>query len=94
LTVYVSALTAATLQTITTTTNGSTLYTNADDIKLTAPFNNAAPNLKPATGSPALTTAAKFDLAKLNVAFFDKVSYIGALDATTDWTATWTVWGK
>jgi hypothetical protein len=94
LTVYVSALTAATLQTITTTTNGSKLYANADDIKLTAPFNNAAPNLKPAAGSPALTTAAKFDLTKLNVAFFDKVSYIGALDGTTDWTAQWAVWGK
>ena len=94
LTVYASALDATTLQTITTTTNGSTVYTNADDIKLTAPFNNAAPNLKPAAGSPALTTAAKFDLTKLNVAFFDKVSYIGALDATTDWTAQWTVWGK
>jgi hypothetical protein len=94
LTVYASALTAGTLQTITTTTNGSILYANADDIKLTAPFNNAAPNLKPAAGSPALTTAAKFDLTKLNVAFFDKVSYIGALDATTDWTAQWTVWSK
>ncbi|HEY6900650.1 MAG TPA: hypothetical protein VI233_08410 [Puia sp.] len=74
--------------------DGSKLYASADDIKLTAPFNNAAPNLKPAAGSPALTTAAKFDLAKLNVAFFDKVTYIGALDATTDWTAGWTVWGK
>lgn len=74
--------------------NGSKLYASADDIKLTAPFNNAAPNLKPATGSPALTTAAKFDLTALNVAFFDKVNYIGALDGTTDWTATWAVWGK
>jgi len=94
LTVYASALDATTLQTITTGTNGSTLFANPSDIKLTDPFNNAAPNLKPATGSPALTTTARFDLAKLNVAFFDKVSYIGALDGTTDWTAQWTVWGK
>ena len=87
-------LDAATLQTITTTTNGSQLFANTADIKLTDPFNNASPNLKPASGSPALTTAAKFDLAKLNVAFFDKVTYIGALDASNDWTAQWTVWGK
>lgn len=84
----------ATLRTITTTANGSVVFANATDIKLTDPFNNASPNLKPATGSPALSTAAKFDLPKLNVAFFDKVTYIGALDAGNDWTAQWTVWNK
>jgi len=89
-----AVLDAATLETITTTTNGSVLYANAADIKLTDPFNNASPNLKPASGSPALTTAAKFDLDKLNVSFFDKVTYIGALDASNDWTAQWTVWNK
>lgn len=89
-----AVLDAATLQTITTTTNGSVLYANAADIKLTDPFNNASPNLKPASGSPALTTAAKFDLDKLNVSFFEKVTYIGALDASNDWTAGWTVWNK
>ncbi|HVU96099.1 MAG TPA: hypothetical protein VHE34_12785 [Puia sp.] len=89
-----AVLDAATLQTITTTTNGSVLYPNATDIKLTDPFNNASPNLKPASGSPALTTPAKFDLTRLNVAFFDKVTYIGALDASNDWTAQWTVWNK
>lgn len=83
-----------TFTTITTGANGSKVYTSADDIKLTAPFNNAAPNLKPATGSPALTTAAKFDLTPLSAAFFDKVTYVGALDGTTDWTAQWAVWGK
>ena len=80
--------------TITTTTNGSLYYTNFADIKLTDPFNNASPNLKPATGSPALTTAAKFDLPSLSGAFFDKVTYIGALDASNDWTAQWAVWNK
>lgn len=94
LTVSPALMDSATLRSITLGANSSQYFVNADDIKLTAPFNNASPNLKPQTGSPALTTPAKFDLAKLNVAFFDKVSYIGALDATNDWTAQWTVWGK
>jgi hypothetical protein len=89
-----TTLDATILKNLTEGANGSKQYANAADIMLTAPFNNAAPNLKPATGSPALTTAAKFDLTSLNVAFFDKVTYIGALDATNDWTAQWTVWGK
>ena len=86
--------TATDLETLTTGANGSQVFADPATIKLTDPFNNAAPNLKPASGSPALTTAAKFDLAKLNVDFFDKVGYIGALDATSDWTAQWTVWNK
>ena len=87
-------ITDATLGTITTTTNGSVLLAAAGDAKLGDPFNNASPNLKPLAGSPALTKAAKFDLDKLNVSFFDKVTYLGALDGTTDWTAQWAVWGK
>lgn len=87
-------LDSATLATLTLTTYKSQLFTNADDIKLTDPFNNAAPNLKPQAASPALTTAAKFDVGTLSDAFFDKVSYIGALDASNDWTAQWTAWGK
>jgi hypothetical protein len=94
LSVTPALLDAATLQSITTGANGSQYFANAADIRLTDPFNNASPNLKPAPGSPALSTAAKFDLAKLNVAFFDKVTYIGALDASNDWTAQWTVWNK
>ena len=83
------------LEAITTGVNASVYYADPADIKLTDPFNNASPNLKPATGSPALTTAAKFDIAgKLDDAFFEKVTYIGALDGTTDWTSGWTVWGK
>ena len=83
------------LEAITTGVNASVYYADPADIKLTDPFNNASPNLKPATGSPALTRAAKFDIAgKLDDAFFEKVTYIGALDGTTDWTSGWTVWGK
>lgn len=87
-------LDSTTLATITTTTNLSVNYTNAADIKLTDPFNNGAPNLKPAAGSPALSTAAKFDVGSLSDNFFDKVNFIGALDATNDWTSGWAVWNK
>jgi len=85
----------AALEAITTGVDLSVYYTNAADIKLTDPFNNATPNLQPASGSPALPTAAKFDITgKLDDAFFEKVSYIGALDGTTDWTSGWAVWNK
>jgi hypothetical protein len=81
------------LQTKTEVSNFSQLFVNATDIKLTDPFNNAAPNVKPMAGSPALT-GAKFDLPQLQDAFFTSVSYRGALDNTTDWTAGWAVWGR
>ncbi|MES1225538.1 MAG: cell shape-determining protein MreB, partial [Bacteroidota bacterium] len=71
----------------------SLLLTDVADAQLTDPFNNAAPNLKPAVGSPLLA-GALFDFGALSDAFFDKVTYIGALDGTTDWTAQWSVWGK
>lgn len=94
LTVTPAILDSTALATQTLTANGSFYYTDATSIKLTDPFNNAAPNLKPQSGSPALTTAAKFDLTSLSAAFFDKVTYIGALDATNDWTTGWAVWNK
>ena len=87
-------LDSAQLASITETTNQSVYYADASAIQLTDPFNNAAPNLKPKAGSPALTTAGKFDKGLLTDAFFDKTTYIGALDATNDWTAGWAVWGK
>jgi hypothetical protein len=87
-------LDSAQLATITQTTDSSVYYANAANIMLTDPFNNQAPNLKPLAGSPALTTAARFTRGLLTDAFFDKVTYIGALDATTDWTAGWSVWNK
>lgn len=89
-----SILDSATAATITTTTDVSVYYANAGDIKLGDPFNNAAPNLKPQSGSPALTKTAKFDVGSLSDGFFEKVTYIGAFDGTTDWTAGWTVWNK
>ncbi|WP_205508674.1 hypothetical protein [Longitalea arenae] len=71
----------------------STVLATAGDMKLTDPFNNTAPNLKPATGSAALS-GALFDFGTLGDAWFEKVSYRGALDGTIDWTANWAVWNK
>lgn len=82
------------LQARTETTNGSRLFTTTASIGLTDPFNNASPNLKPTAGSAALTTAAKFDLTQLQDPFFTPVTYIGALDASNDWTAGWAVWNR
>jgi hypothetical protein len=79
--------------TLTTGTYKTTVLAAAADAKLTDPFNNAAPNLKPATGSPALT-GALFDYGTLSDAFFDKVSFRGALDAGTDWTTGWAAWNR
>ncbi|MES1250361.1 MAG: hypothetical protein ABUL46_06725, partial [Chitinophaga rupis] len=88
-------LDSATLASITTGANASVYYSDPADIQLKDPFNNAAPNLQPQTGSPALTTAAKFDLTgSLDSDFFEKVNYIGAFDGTTDWMAGWTIWNK
>ena len=78
---------------LTTTTDKSQILASADEAGLTDPFNNAAPDLKPSASSPALT-GALFDLGDLNADFFEKVSYRGAFDGTTDWTAQWAVWGK
>ena len=81
---------------ITAQTSGdyeSTIVTDPATVMLTDPFNNANPNLKPAADSPALS-GALFDFGTLSDAFFDKVSYRGALDATTDWTTGWSVWNK
>jgi hypothetical protein len=86
-------LTDVTLQSITETTNSSQYFASAATIGLTDPFNNAAPNLKPATGSPALT-GAKFDLTQLQDPFFTAVSYRGALDASNDWTSGWAAWNR
>jgi hypothetical protein len=88
---------AASITNMLTGSNKSTILTvgtaGAADMKLTDPFNNAAPNVKPATGSAALS-GALFDFGTLGDAFFDKVAFRGALDGTTDWTASWTVWNK
>jgi hypothetical protein len=87
-------LDSAQLATITQTTGKSPYYANAADIMLTDPFNDAQPNVKPLAGSPTLTTAGLFDKGNLTDAFFEHTTFIGAMDATTDWTAGWAVWNK
>ncbi|BAV09255.1 hypothetical protein SAMN05421788_101695 [Filimonas lacunae] len=87
-------LDSAGLASLTTGANLSVYYSNYAEIKLTDPFANAAPKLQPASGSPALTKAAKFDAGLLSDAHFEKVTYIGAFDGTNDWTAKWAVWGR
>ncbi|OQP60874.1 hypothetical protein A3860_03865 [Niastella vici] len=89
---------ASTITAQLTGSNKTTIFTAGTtgntDMKLTDPFNNTAPNVKPATGSPALS-GALFDFStSLGDAWFDKVAYRGAMDGTTDWTASWTVWNK
>jgi hypothetical protein len=54
------------------------------DPDLTKPFDTAAPDARPKAGSPALTGA-----ATPSDAFFTSVPYVGAFDATNDWTAGW-----
>lgn len=60
--------------------------TTIEAINLTNPFDLKAPNLVPATGSPALTGAA-FEGALANG--FDKVAYKGAF-GTQNWMTGWT----
>ena len=60
-------------------------------LKLTSPFNVAAPNVNPQSGSPLLS-GADFTPAALKNAFFEQVSFVGAI-GTTDWTSGWAKWG-
>lgn len=83
----------AAITSLTTGTYKSTILAAVADAKLTDAFNNGTPNLKPATGSPLLT-GALFDYGTLGDAFFEKVTYRGALDASNDWTTGWAVWNK
>lgn len=86
-------LDAAGLKALVETRDNTVSFTSPADVKLTDPFNNAAPNLAPATGSPALTGAAFTD--QLADGFFTKVTYRGAIDPASDWTKdTWTVWNR
>lgn len=89
-----TTLNTAALTTLTLGTNLSQLLSGAEDAGLTDPFNNAAPDLKPKADSKALTTEGKFDVNGLDNSFFVKTSYVGALDASNDWTSGWTAWGK
>jgi hypothetical protein len=70
----------------------NTIYTANDDVKLTAPFNYANPDVTPQAGSPALTGGA-FSNAKVSSGFA-QVSFRGAVGAAGtehgDWWKGWT----
>ncbi len=87
-TVNPGILTAAQLQTK-AESDGCVTYSNADDIKLTAPWYSTNPNFLPQAGSPALS-GADFAWASGN-SFFTAVTYRGAFGAE-NWTAGWTNW--
>jgi hypothetical protein len=67
--------------------SGTITMTATTDAKLSDPFNLRAPNLLPATGSPALTGAAF--TGDLSNSFFTPTVYRGAF-GTTNWMAGWT----
>jgi hypothetical protein len=55
------------------------------DLKLKDPFNTSKPDFRLAAGSPLASGG-----SVPPDSFFEQVSYIGAFDDTTDWTAGWT----
>ncbi|NJN32937.1 MAG: T9SS type A sorting domain-containing protein [Saprospiraceae bacterium] len=57
-------------------------------LNLTTPFDTISPDPRPKTGSTALTGAAFTD-TRLNIPFFEKVTFRGAFGAT-NWMAGWT----
>ena len=67
---------------------GNKTYPASTDVKLQDPFNLDLPNVQPTAGSPLLGMGA-FTSPRVNMAFFDKVDYIGAFDGVTDWTCGW-----
>ena len=66
------------------------------DVMLGDPFNYAARDFQPETGSPVLNASWWYKPAvtgpSIDNPFFEHVDYIGAFDGTNDWTAGWTEW--
>jgi hypothetical protein len=57
---------------------------------LEAAFNYSAPNFNPSSTSSAAATGGAFTNAKLNDAFFSKVTYRGACAVGDTWWKAWT----
>jgi hypothetical protein len=72
-----------------------TLTDNAA-LEIVDPFNYAARNFQPASGSPVFDASSWYMPPVMDHtienAFFDKVNYIGAFDGTNDWTTGWVNW--
>jgi hypothetical protein len=75
-----------------TTAYGNSILNTNDEVKLTAPFNYAAPDVTPQAGSPALS-GSNFSNAKLSSGFL-QVGFRGAVGAAGtedgDWWKGWT----
>ena len=56
---------------------------------LGAPFNLAAPDFRPAAGSPAVNGTVTVSSPPSD-GFFTSVDFIGGVDPDNDWTAGWT----
>jgi len=79
---------------VNTAAYGNTMLAANSDVQLTAPFNYAAPDFNPATGSPA-ASGADFSSTKLKTqtsgkADFTTVTYKGACAVNDTWWKTWT----
>jgi hypothetical protein len=86
-----TAPTGATDATITawflTPTYGNSILPLTDDVKLTDPFNYAAPDFTPLAGSPLLSGAA---FTNLKLSGFNAVDYRGAVGPNDTWWKGWT----
>lgn len=67
---------------------GNGLAATTGAVALQNPYDLDNPNAQPTFGSPALGAAA-FTAARINKPFFDKVTYAGAFDGSSDWTCGW-----
>lgn len=85
-----NGLTAAQIQTLAT---GLQILTNPADVNLTDPFNVAAPNLMPKTGSSLLTGASFTGNFTTANGFETTPTFRGAM-GTTNWTSGWAVFNK
>ncbi len=70
------------------TTNGNTILTTNDDVKLTGAYNYSNPDFTPVAGSPALEGAQFSHAALLNG--FTPVAYRGAVGSGDTWWKGWT----
>jgi hypothetical protein len=82
----VPAVTAATVKAKAEGVDSCKSYAVATDIQLENPFNLAAPNFMPKTGSPALAANAS---SFFGLTGFTATTYVGAL-GTTSWLTGWT----
>ncbi len=70
----------------------NTIMSTENDVMLSAPFNNTTPDFQLTSASPARSGAVW--PGPFADAFFEQVAFVGAMDAHSDWTSGWAVWGK